>query len=75
MVTAAAKELYPQLLLQLHQLPGKSGLGQMEQSGGLGDVFLPGYCQKISQNTKFHEIPPGLILPFTLCSCNVKMPK
>ena len=33
MVAAAVKELYAQLLLQLHQLPGQGGLGQVKQGG------------------------------------------
>ena len=41
---------------QMHQpMPAISrGLRQMEQRRRPGDVLLPGYCQKISQNTKFH---------------------
>ena len=59
-VLAPPEELDPQLLLQLHQLPGQGGLGQMEQCCSLSDVFLPGYRQEISQNTKFHRYPSFL---------------
>ena len=47
MVPATAEQLHPQLLLQLHQLPGEGGLGHMEQGGCPGDVLLPGHHQKI----------------------------
>lgn len=67
MVAAAVKELHPQLLLQLHQLPGQGGLGQMEQDRRLSDILLPGYRQKISQNAKFHGYPswfhPTILAP------------
>ena len=46
-VAAAVKEPHAQFLLQLHHLPGKGGLGQMEHGRGLGDVLLPGHRQKV----------------------------
>ena len=54
MVPATAEQLHPQLLLQLHQLPGEGGLGDVEQGGGPGDVLLAGRHQKIAA---IREVP------------------
>lgn len=54
-VLAAAEQLDSQLLLQLHQLARQRGLRDMKQGCRFRDIFLPGHCQKVAQNTKFHN--------------------
>ncbi len=55
---AAGKELGPQLLLQLSQLPVEGRLGDMQYFRRTGDVFLPDHGKKIAQDPKFHGLPP-----------------
>ena len=43
------------LLFQLDELSGQGGLGQVQQSGRLCDVFFSGRHQKVFQNTNFHK--------------------
>ena len=61
-VLAAQKQLGSQLLLQLHQLPGKGGLGDMQQRRRLCDVFLLRHREKIAQHSQFHTIPSCKLL-------------
>ena len=55
---APEEQLFPQLRLQLHQLLGEGGLGDVKGLGGGGDAFLPGHRQKITHNPQFHGAPP-----------------
>lgn len=45
----------PQLFLQLDDLLGKGGLGQVELFGRLGDALFRGDFQKILQLLNLHE--------------------
>ena len=47
MVSASLKQRNTQLLLQLYQLPGKSGLRQVEQISRFCDIFFPRYRQEV----------------------------
>ena len=52
-------QLLTQLLLQLFELSGQGGLGQMQRLGRRRDVLLSGYRQKILQHAQFHSFTPG----------------
>ena len=49
-------QLLAQLLLQLPELPGQGGLGQMQRLGRRRNVLLPGHGQKVLQHSQFHTI-------------------
>jgi hypothetical protein len=40
----------PQFLLQIPDLPGEGGLGEVEIVGRSGDAALPSYRQKVAQD-------------------------
>ena len=44
---ATPEQRDPQFSLQLHQLSGQSGLGDVQQRCGLGDIFLSGDHEEI----------------------------
>ena len=52
---ASYKELFAQLRLQIFELLGQGGLGDMEPFCSVGDAALPGYLQKIAQDPNFHD--------------------
>lgn len=54
-VASPHEELLPQLLLQIPDLPGQRGLGEMQIIRRAGDGFLPGDRQKIAEHPQFHE--------------------
>ena len=54
------EQLFPQLFLQIHQLAGQGGLGQMQVFGSPGDALFPGHRQKIAQHTQLHRVSPFL---------------
>lgn len=47
-------QLFAQLLLQLLELPGEGGLGQVEEVSRRRDILLPGHGQKVLQHSQFH---------------------
>lgn len=56
----ADKQLFPQLLLQVHQLPRKRGLGQVQIFSCGGNIFFPRHSEKILHLYDIHDrlLPP-----------------
>jgi hypothetical protein len=67
-VAAPNQKLLPQLLLQVMDLPGKGGLGHMQQICRPCDRLLSGHRQKVSQYSQLQ----GNALPnaFYTCDCS-----
>ena len=61
-VAAAYQQGVPQAVLQVLDLPGQGGLGQVQVIGGPGDAALPGHRQKIAQRPYLHVMRPPLLM-------------